>query len=79
VAKISPIPIEGAYVLEVAKGRCNGHLLRRCKELHDVLSAKEQPYLESLSALLQEAIDLARLLWPSSDPQAVPLVALPGG
>jgi transposase len=47
-------------VLEVAKGRCNGHLLRRCKELHDVVSAKEQPYLESLSTLLQEAIDLAR-------------------
>jgi transposase len=47
-------------VLEVAKGRCNGHLLRRCKELHDVVSAREQPYLESLSALLKEAIDLAR-------------------
>jgi transposase len=47
-------------VLEVAKGRCNGHLLRRCKELHDVVSTREQPYLESLSALLQEAIDLAR-------------------
>jgi len=46
-------------VLEVAKGRCNGHLLRRCKDLHDMVSAKEQPYLESLSALLQEAIDLA--------------------
>jgi transposase len=47
-------------VLAVAKGRCNGHLLRRCKDLHDVVSAKEQPYLESLSALLQEAIDLAQ-------------------
>ena len=47
-------------VLEVAKGRCNGHLLRRCKELYDVVSAREQPYLESLSVLLQEAIDLAR-------------------
>jgi transposase len=47
-------------VLEVPKGRCNGHLLRRCKELHGVVTAKEQPYLESLSALLQEAIDLAR-------------------
>jgi transposase len=29
-------------VLAVAKGRCNGHLLRRCKDLHDVVSAKEQ-------------------------------------
>jgi transposase len=47
-------------VLEVAKGRCNGHLLRRCKELYDVVSSKEQPYLESLIALLKEAIDLAR-------------------
>src|SRR5262249_35093653 len=47
-------------VLEVAKGRCNGHLLRRCKDLHDVVSDKERPYLASLSALLQEAIDLAR-------------------
>jgi hypothetical protein len=47
-------------VLEVAKGRCNGHLLRRCKDLHDVVSTKEQPFLECLCALLQEAIDLAR-------------------
>jgi transposase len=47
-------------VLAVAKGRCNGHLLRRCKDLRDVVAAKEQPYLESLSTLLQEAIDLAR-------------------
>jgi transposase len=47
-------------MLAVAKGRCNGHLLRRCKDLHDVVSAREQPYLESLSALLQEAIDLAQ-------------------
>jgi transposase len=47
-------------VLAVAKGRCNGHLLRRCKDLYEVVSAKEQPYLESLSGLLQEAIDLAR-------------------
>jgi transposase len=47
-------------VLAVAKGRCNGHLLRRCKDLHEVVPAKEQPYLESLSTLLQEAIGLAR-------------------
>jgi transposase len=47
-------------VLAVAKGRCNGHLLRRCKDLHEVVSAKEQPSLASLSTLLQEAIDLAR-------------------
>jgi transposase len=47
-------------VLEVAKGRCNGHLLRRCKELDAIVPSKEQPHLESLSALLQEAIDLAQ-------------------
>jgi hypothetical protein len=47
-------------VLAVAKGRCNGHLLRRCKDLHDVVPRREQPYLESLSTLLQEAIDLPR-------------------
>jgi transposase len=46
-------------VLEVAKGRCNAHLLRRCKELHDIVPAKEDKYLNRLSALLQEAIDLA--------------------
>jgi transposase len=46
-------------VVEVAKGRYNGHLLRRIKDLHDVVSVKEQPYLEALSTLLQEAIDLA--------------------
>jgi transposase len=47
-------------VLEVAKGRCNGHILRRCKDLHGVVPAEEQPYLDSLSAVLREAIDLAR-------------------
>src|SRR5262249_37681064 len=47
-------------VLQVAKGRCNGHLLRRCKDLHEEVPPKEQPYLESLSALLQEAIGQAR-------------------
>src|SRR5262249_31078930 len=46
-------------VLEVAKGRCNGHLLRRCKNLRDLVPAKEQQHLESLTTLLQEAIDLA--------------------
>jgi transposase len=47
-------------VLEVAKGRCNGHLLRRCRDLHEVVPGREQPYLENLRTLLQEAIDLAR-------------------
>jgi transposase len=46
-------------VLEVAKGRCNGHLLRRCKKLRDTVPTKEQQHLDALSALLKEAIDLA--------------------
>jgi transposase len=46
-------------VLEVAKGRCNGHLLRRCKKLKDTVPAREQPHIAALSTLLQEAIDLA--------------------
>jgi transposase len=46
-------------VLEVAKGRCNGHLLRRCKRLRASASTREQQHLAALSDLLQEAIDLA--------------------
>jgi transposase len=47
-------------VLDVAKGRCNGHLLRRCKKLRDTVPTKEQQHLEAMSTLLKEAIDLAR-------------------
>jgi transposase len=46
-------------VLEVAKGRCNGHLLRRCKELRDTVTTQEQPQVAALSSLLQEPIELA--------------------
>jgi transposase len=46
-------------VLEVAKGRCNGHLLRRCKKLRASVAAKEQQPLEDLSTLLKGAIALA--------------------
>lgn len=46
-------------VLEVAKGRCNGHLLRRCKKLRGTVPTKEQQHIEALSNLLKEAIDLA--------------------
>jgi transposase len=46
-------------VLEVAKGRCNGHLLRRCTELKDTVPTQEQKHVEVLSTLLKEAIDLA--------------------
>jgi transposase len=46
-------------VLKVAKGRCNAHLLRRCKELRDSVTTQEQPQVAALSSLLKEAIDLA--------------------
>ncbi len=46
-------------VLDVAKGRCNGHLLRRCKKLRDTVPTKEQQHLDALSSLLKEAIALA--------------------
>jgi transposase len=46
-------------VLEVAKGRCNGHLLHRCKKLCATVPAKEQQHIHALSNLLKEAIDLA--------------------
>jgi len=46
-------------VLEVAKGRCNGHLLRRCKKLRDTVPTREQSPIEALSDLLKGAIDLA--------------------
>jgi transposase len=46
-------------VLEVAKGRCNAHLLRRCKKLCGTVPSREQQHIEALSDLLKEAIDLA--------------------
>ncbi len=46
-------------VLDVAKGRCNGHLLRRCKKLGETVPTKEQEHIAALSHLLQEAIALA--------------------
>jgi hypothetical protein len=46
-------------VLEVAKGQCNAHLLRRCKKLKDIVPAREQEHIAALSTLLQKAIDLA--------------------
>ncbi|MGH3515080.1 MAG: IS66 family transposase [Pseudonocardiaceae bacterium] len=46
-------------VLEVLKGRCNGHLLRRCHKLRDTVPTKEQKHIQALSDLLKEAIALA--------------------
>lgn len=47
-------------VLDYAKGQCNGHLLRRAKELSAAASPREQGKLQNLIALLQDAIDLAQ-------------------
>lgn len=47
-------------VLSYVKGQCNAHLLRRCQELQETLPDADKPYVETLSALIQEAIDLAR-------------------
>jgi transposase len=45
--------------LDYSKGQCNGHLLRRCKTLRDVVPSYETDKIEQLMALVQEAIDLA--------------------
>jgi transposase len=47
-------------VLDVAKGRCNGHLLRRCKELEQTLPKSQQKWPVQLKTLLQDAIALAQ-------------------
>jgi len=47
-------------VLEVAKGRCNAHLLRRCKELVETVPTAEQRHVQALSDLIQKAIALAQ-------------------
>jgi transposase len=46
--------------LAYKKGQCNGHLLRRAKDLHDTVPNKEHQYLDRLITLIQDAIDLAR-------------------
>lgn len=45
---------------EVAKGRCNAHLLRRCKEILPTVATAEQQHVQALSDLLQKAIALAQ-------------------
>jgi transposase len=47
-------------VLEYAKGQCNGHLLRRGKELNDTLPSHEARRVRKLVQLIQQAIDLAQ-------------------
>ena len=46
-------------VLNYAKGQCNGHLLRRAKEMSEAAEPREQQKLQTLIALIQEAINLA--------------------
>lgn len=47
-------------VLDYKKSQCNAHLLRRAKDLSEAATPREQDKLETLIALLQEAIDLAQ-------------------
>jgi transposase len=47
-------------VLDYAKGQCNGHLLRRAKNLADVVARRECKHLDRLITLIQEAIRLAQ-------------------
>lgn len=50
----------GAYtVLGYNKGQCNSHLLRRSKDLLDIVPSYEVEKIEQLIVLVQEAIDLA--------------------
>ncbi len=55
--------VDGAKTYEClayAKGQCNAHLLRRTHELAETACRREQKILQTLSTLLQEAIDLAQ-------------------
>jgi transposase len=47
-------------VLDYEKGQCNGHLVRRTKDLQETVCKREQQFLHDLSTMLQEAIDLAQ-------------------
>ncbi|HEV3256607.1 MAG TPA: IS66 family transposase [Gemmataceae bacterium] len=46
--------------LEYLKSRCLGHILRRCADLRETLSAREAADVQCLQALLREAIDLGQ-------------------
>jgi len=47
-------------VLDYQKGQCNGHLLRRAKNLRDIVPTREQACLDRLRRLLHSAIELAQ-------------------
>jgi transposase len=46
--------------LSYSKGQCNAHLLRRTHELAETATPRERHILQTLSTLIQEAIDLAQ-------------------
>ena len=47
-------------VLDYKKAQCNGHLLRRAKDLQETVPNRERHYLDQLITTIQEAIDLAQ-------------------
>jgi transposase len=47
-------------LLRYSKGQCNAHLLRRLHNLKDTVCKREQQFVQELSTLIQEAIDLAQ-------------------
>lgn len=47
-------------VLDYTKGQCNGHLLRRTKDLLDTVPAEDRNLVDELKCLIQEAIGLAK-------------------
>jgi transposase len=55
--------VDGAKAYEVlsyTKGQCNGHLLRRVKNLKETATPREHRVLQELSTLFQEALALAQ-------------------
>ncbi|MBM3993944.1 MAG: IS66 family transposase [Planctomycetes bacterium] len=47
-------------ILTYTKGQCNAHLLRRTKNLQDIVGEREQKIVTTLHTLIQEAIDVAQ-------------------
>ena len=45
--------------LDYAKGSCNAHLMRRCRNMCDTVPAREKAHVNALNTLLKEAIDLS--------------------
>jgi hypothetical protein len=47
-------------VLDYKKGQCNGHLLRRAKNLFDTVPPRERAHLDQLITFIQDTIALAQ-------------------